>query len=276
MQFMKFLIAILAISAPAIAQNPRDIVVRSIKADHDTAEIAGQYTYQQRDVVKELDSSDRVKKTTIELHEILFLGGKRYERLIGKDDKPLPPAEARKEQGRIDKATVEASRLTPEARERRFADYKRERAKQRDVLEGIQDAYVFTLIGEPVLNGRPCYLVQAEPKPSYRGKNSNLLRRMSGKWWIDRADYEWVRIEANVLDDVSFGFFLAKLSKGAHFSVERTRVNDEIWLPKQLSARLSARALVKNFRFEQVTTFSDYKKFSTDSRMIDSTEISNK
>jgi hypothetical protein len=102
MQFLIVLFALLAASPPTVAQNPRDIVVRSIKADHDTAEIAAQYTYQQRDVVKELDSSDRVKKTTIELHEIMFLGGQRYERLIGKDDKPLPPSVARKEHARID------------------------------------------------------------------------------------------------------------------------------------------------------------------------------
>ena len=266
------LLALFVLSIPTPAESPRDIVAHSLKAGNDTAAIATQYTYQQRDVVKELDSSGRVKNTKTELHEILFLGGKRYERLIEKDDKPLSPAEARKEQAKIEKATQEASRLSPEERERRFTDFKRQRAKQRDSLQDIPDAYDFNLLAKPVLNGRPCYLIQAQPRPAFRGKNSNLLKRMGGKLWIDQADYEWVRVEADVLDDVSFGLFLAKLSKGGKFTLERLRVNNEVWLPKQLTAKVSARALVKGFHFEQVTTFSNYKKFSTDSRMVDSEE----
>ena len=265
-----------ALVLPGLAQNPRDIVARSLKADNDTAAVAAQYTYREAQVVKELDSSGRVTKTTTEVHEIVFLGGKRYEHLIEKDGKPLPPAEARKEQARMDKASAEASRLSPQERDRRFADYTRQRAKQRDSLQGIPDAYDFTLLGKPVLNGRPCYLIQAQPKDSYRGKNSNVLRHVSGKLWIDQADYEWVRVESDILDDISFGLFLAKLSKGATFTLERVRVNNEVWLPKQLNVKLSARALVKNFRFEEAITYSDYRKFSTDSRVVDSAEATNK
>ncbi len=265
-------IFVLLLAIPVWAQSARDIVARSLKADQETVAVAAQYTYREQAVVKELDSSDRATKTTTETHDVLFLGGKRYEHLIEKDGKPLPPREARKEQEKFDKATAEASRVSPEERQRRFAEYTRQRERQRDSVQGIPDAYNFTMLGRPVIDGRPCYLIQAEPRPGYRGKNSNLLRRMRGKLWIDQQDYEWVRVEAAVLDDINFGLFLAKLSKGAEFRLERIRVNNEVWLPKKLTVKLSARALVKNFHFEQVTTYSDYRKYSADARIVDSVE----
>ncbi len=266
------LIVLTLLSDSAPAQTPRDIVSRSLKIDNDATPLAAQYTYREREDTKEFDSAGRVTKTTSEVHEILFLGGKRYEHLVEKDGKPLAVGEARKEQARIDKASAEASRLTPEERKRRFDAYVHERAKQRSAVQGIPDAYTFTLLDQPLFNGRRCWLLQAQPKPEYRGKYSNILRRMSGRIWIDQTDYEWVKAEADVLEDVSFGLFLAKLSKGAHFTLERARVNNEIWLPKVVTAKLAARALIKNIRVEQSDTYSDYRKFSTESRMLDTVE----
>lgn len=272
MRSMVYPVLIFLLALPAGAQNARDIVARSLKADQETLAIAAQYTYRQQAVVKELDSKGRATKTTTETHDVLFLGGKRYEHLIEKDGKPLPPREAHKEQDKFDKATVEASRLSPEERQRRFAEFTRHRARQRDSLQGIPDAYDFTLLNRPVVDGRPCYLIQAEPRPEYRGKNNILLRRMRGKLWIDQSDYEWVRVEAEVLEDINFGLFLARLSKGAEFRLERIRVNNEVWLPKKLTVKLSARALVKSFHFEQITSYSNYQKYSADARIVDSVE----
>ena len=256
------------ICGAARAQNARDIVARSLQADHDTVAVAAQYTYQENQITKELDGSGHVTKTTSEVRDILFLGGKRYEHLIEKNGKPLPPDQARKEQAKLDKAAAEASRLTPEERDKRFAEFVRQRAKQRDELQGIPDAYTFTLLEQPMLGDRTCYLIQAQPRSGYRGKNANLLRHLSGKLWIDKKDYEWVRLETDVLDDISFGFFLAKLSKGARFTLERVRINDEVWLPKQITVKASARALIKSFHVEQTISYSNYRKFSTGSRLI--------
>ena len=48
-----------------------------------------------------------------------------------------------------------------------------------------------------------------------------------------------------------------------------TRVNDEVWLPKRIEAKASARlALVKKYRIESETKFSDYKRFQVDSRVV--------
>jgi hypothetical protein len=48
-----------------------------------------------------------------------------------------------------------------------------------------------------------------------------------------------------------------------------TRVNDEVWLPKRIEAKVSARlALVKKYRIESDTSFSNYRKFQVESRVV--------
>ena len=76
------------------------------------------------------------------------------------------------------------------------------------------------------------------------------------------------------LDTVSWGLFVARLHKGSHFVIEQTRINDEVWLPRQLDFKIDARfALLKNFRVEAEQTFRDYKKFRTDSKIIGVSEV---
>ena len=89
--------------------------------------------------------------------------------------------------------------------------------------------------------------------------------------WIDKKDYQWVKVDLESLDTITFGGFLLRLAKGSHVTVENTRVNNEVWLPKRVDIKGSVRvALVHVMRGEIIYTFSDYKKFQTDSRDRDS------
>jgi hypothetical protein len=55
--------------------------------------------------------------------------------------------------------------------------------------------------------------------------------------------------------------------------VERIRVNDEVWAPHTLSLKGAARiALVKSLNQEQDSTFSDYKKYKTDAKIVETGE----
>ena len=58
---------------------------------------------------------------------------------------------------------------------------------------------------------------------------------------------------------------LAKLQKGASFTLEKERVNDEIWLPSQADVNLSVRVLlVKGININQIVKSYDYRKFETE------------
>ena len=76
-------------------------------------------------------------------------------------------------------------------------------------------------------------------------------------------------MEAEVIDTISFGGFLVRLAKGSHLEADQTRVNGEVWLPKRCEAEASARvALMKKYHGRLEITYSDYKKFQTDSRIV--------
>jgi hypothetical protein len=55
--------------------------------------------------------------------------------------------------------------------------------------------------------------------------------------------------------------------------LEQARINDEVWLPRQIAFKMDVRAgLVKNFSVDAQQTFRDYKKFTTDSRIVSVSE----
>jgi len=78
-------------------------------------------------------------------------------------------------------------------------------------------------VGEPLIDGRASWKIQAEPKPGYAGKDKGILRNVHGTLWIDKQDYQWVRVEAEVLDTITIGLFLARLNKGAVLEFENQR-----------------------------------------------------
>ena len=58
---------------------------------------------------------------------------------------------------------------------------------------------------------------------------------LRGKIWIDQKNYGWVKVEAEAIDTISWGFFVLRIHKGSRIAFEQTRVNDEIWLPKRVA-----------------------------------------
>jgi hypothetical protein len=265
---MRTLVCALLLIRCGFGQTARDIVVRSVHEFHENAKLTSRYTYREKTVVHEYDSSGKVKKTDRTTEELLFLGGKPYEHLIEKDGKPLTGDAAAKEQRKFDKAAAEASHLTDEQKQKRLDDYARDQQKDLDRMQAIPDAFDFRQLADEAVGPRLCYVIEATPKPSFHGKYANLYHNVKGRIWIDKTDYEWVRVQADVLNDISWGLFLAKVSKGAEMKFEQVRVNDEIWLPKQILVQAHARALLKHVSFDLDVEYSDYRRYQTDSRIV--------
>jgi hypothetical protein len=97
---------------------------------------------------------------------------------------------------------------------------------------------------------------------------------MRGTLYIDQQDYQWARVEGEALETISFGLFLARLAKGSRMSLELTKVNDEVWLPKRVMVAASVRlGGVKKVTADVESTYSDYRKFRTESRVTSVEEV---
>jgi hypothetical protein len=56
--------------------------------------------------------------------------------------------------------------------------------------------------------------------------------------------------------------------------LEQTRVNDEVWLPQHVTAKIDARlALLKTFNTDIEQEYRDYKKFRTSSKIVSVGEV---
>ena len=179
--------------------DPKEIMRRSLQADNRNEELRRNYTYKVLNVIQELDPSGNTRATHSTLVEILPIGGRSFRHMLEKDGKPLPPEEARKAQQRLDDAVRETNRLSAEERKAQAEKSRARRAKEREDMQHIPEAFDFKLLGESVLNGRAAWQIHASPHRDYKGPNAFLFRHVEGTLWVDKRDYQWVKVEADSL-----------------------------------------------------------------------------
>jgi hypothetical protein len=259
------------VSTGLFAQDAREIVRKSVALDQANWLRMRDYTWIASETERSLDSKGQVKSEKTDKWETVILFGEPHRRMLERDGKPLSAGDQRKEQEKLDKAVAKLERETDEQRQRRLEKTEKEREKDREFLREVVDLYDFRLAGDDRIEGHDVWVITATPKPSYHPKHreAKALLKIRGKLWIDKAEYQWVRIEAETTDTISFGLFIARLKPGAKLVFEQTRINDEIWLPKREVVSGSARlGLIKTFSIEQETTWNNYRKFQVDSKII--------
>ncbi len=253
------------------AQDAREIVRKSVELDQANWLRMKDYTWIAHETERHLDSNGKTKSVHTEAWETLVLSGQPHRRMLERDGKPLPPDDQRKQQEKLDRAVSKLERETPEQRQHRLEEYEKERQRDREFLREIPDLYDFRVQGDAKVDGCDAWVIAATPKPGYRPKHSDAkaLLKIRGRIWIDKAEYQWVRLEAETTDTISFGLFLARLSTGAKLVFEQMRVNDEVWLPKREFTSGSGRlGLLKKITMEQELTWSNYRKFQVESRVV--------
>ena len=255
----------------AFSQDAREIVRRSVEIDQANWRRMVDYTWVGRSRERHFDSHDRVTSDHQEAWETIVLNGEPFRRTLERDGKPLAAGEQRKQQQKLDKAASRMKNETPEQKQCHAADYEKTRRREREFLREIPVAYDFRFEGNDKIDGHDVWIVSGAPKPGYRAKSRDggALLKIRGKMWIDKTGYQWVRLEAQTTETISFGLFLARLNPGAKLVLEQTRINDEVWLPKREYLSGSGRiGLVKRVAEDQEITWSDYKKFRVDSKVI--------
>ena len=150
------------------------------------------------------------------------------------------------------------------------AKLERQHAEDRQFIREIPDAFTFRLLGTEMVSAQPAWMIEAEPRPEFRPKHSQakMFQHVRAKIWIEQATYHWVKMDAQALAALSFGFGLVRVERGAEIHFEQVRVNDEIWLPSAALVRADVRlALLKKLRAEFDVRYCNYRKFQTETRI---------
>ena len=265
------LLAICGTAAAAWAQDPRELVRRSVAQDQMDWLRMKDYTWQATSAERHFDSHGKVESTKREKWETLILGGEPQRRTLEKDGRPLSPEEARSQQRKLDEASRKLSAETAAEKQRRLQDAEKRRQREFAFLSEIPDLFDLRLEGESTVDGRPVWVVSGSPHPGAqpRSRDARVLLKIRGRLWIDKATYQWVKVEAQTTATIAWGLFLARLNPGASLVFEQTPVSDELWLPKRLYMTGGGRVgLIKRLAEDQEIEWSNYRKFSVDSKVL--------
>jgi hypothetical protein len=259
------------LAAAAWAQDPRELVRRSIAQDQLDWVRMKDYTWQAHSVERHFDGRGAVQSVKQETWETLILEGEPYRRMLERDGKPLSPEEQQAEQKKLDRETSNLSKESPGEKQHRLEEAEKRRKREFAFLSEIPDLYDLHLDGESVIGGRPVWIVSGAPKPGAKAKSrdGNMLLKMRGRMWIDKATYQWVKVEAETTATISWGLFLARLNAGSKLTFEQVEVGPDLWLPKHLFLAGSGRVgLIKRIAEDQDIEWRNYKKFSVDSKIV--------
>jgi len=257
--------------APNDAPTAASIIRRSVDRDWNNFSRARDYTFEQRVENRQLDRSGAVKSTESKTFDVVMIGERRYRKLIEENDRPLSQNKARQVQEAFDKEIRQQANLSAGERRKQADRRRKAQEESRGFTRQIPEAFDFELLRRDQLDGIPVWVIRAEPRQRFKpkAKDARLLNKFRAVLWIDEKEYQWVRIEAEVIDTVSFGWVLARLGKGTALTFQQTRVHGEIWMPSRAQTRVNARlALLKPIRAEVDVRWRNYRKFSTESRVV--------
>jgi hypothetical protein len=269
---------LLITAAAALGAEPAadEIVRKAIERDQQNWLAARNYTFLERQVRRTFDGEGNVKDTRVRTYDITLQEGSPYRRLVSENGKPLDRERQKKEEEKLRKS-IEARRdETPEQRRKRLAEEEKERKRNREFTKEIPVAFHLVLTGSEAVSGRDCWVIEGTPRAGYkpRNKTTRIFPHIKGKLWIDKQDYNLVRGQAEVIDTVSWGLFLARIYSGTKVAFEQTRVNDEVWLPRRIYAQATGRlGLIRKLNLDMDIRYQDYRKFQAESRIVSAAEV---
>jgi hypothetical protein len=272
--------------------NPSDVteMVRTAATNFKSREPQrNDYTYLAHIVRTEFDRDGQPKGNISGTYEIMFLEGSPYRRLIQANGQPLSQEREKHEQ------LLEAA----EAERRRSGEGSRQtlRASFSTLIAQLPEQFRLRSRGKQLQEGRQALMIEALPdaqRPPTMPEQE-YARHFKLKVWIDLAETQIVRIESQVISDklsldqdlpsfspdmqlAGMKRFRVEVAHGTTDAMEWTKVNDEAWLPKSAYWKTARETLVDvsssqpmapvSFPVQLTWSFSDYKKFRVDARVV--------
>ena len=240
----------------AVADRAQDIVQRSVANTNADWAAAPQYEFTEHDIITQHGA--RTEKT----YQVHMIEGSTYNQLIAVNGQPLSGSRADAEKRKLQQEIQRRHSQSPSARQKRIAQYQRERRQDHALMAEMVKAFDFQLAGEETIDGRRCYKLVATPRAAYRPPNreTQVLKGMRGTMWVDTQRYQWVKVHAEVFRPVSFGLFIARVQPGTEFTLEDKPVQANLWLPSHFDVRVNARVVVWNRRSDDNETYTGYHR----------------
>jgi len=244
-----------ALGADAASGRVEEIVARSVQNTNADWAAAPRWDFTEHDVIT------KDGKKIVKASEVTMIDGSPYNKPIAWNGHPLSAAQAANEERKLQQETARRRDESPAARQKRIAEYQKQRRQDRELMQQMARGFRFKLLGEEMVDGRRCFALEATPRPGYEPptRDTKVLTGMRGKMWIDAEQYQWVKVHAEVFRPVRFGLFIARVQAGTEFTLEQKAVAGNVWLPSHFETRVRAKVLVFSRRSIDDETYSDYR-----------------
>ncbi len=239
------------------ADDANAILRRYLDADKQNDEKAEQYTYVQDSAWFVPDKNGELHRNRSETHEVIFIEGLEYRKLVARNDKPLDA----KEKAKVDKKMRE----TAEQRRKQRREPDGGRVTNGHVrVDFGSDQELLTLfdnrlMGEEKIGGRKAWVIESTPRKDRPPANRHEkdVMNFGKKFWIDEAENAELRAVYTVVGDRLF------LKPGSTTTFELQKINQDVWQPALVV--LDARdTMTKIVQVEEIR-FSSFKKFDVQS-----------
>jgi hypothetical protein len=249
-------------------------LLKELQANEDTVEnILENYSYTEKTTKRKLGNDGILRNVSSKTYQLSFLRGYRVRRLISKNGIPLSSGQQKKEDKQVEKR-VEKIEKTIKKQNRKVVNQAvtgtpEKNGRRISIAEVLRASKLLNPRRE-VLQERNVIVFDFEPDPDFDFKKAKSFLKFFGKTagviWIDEEDKQVARLEAVLFDSYKVGGgILAELRKGASFTLENQRFNNEIWLPQTVDINLSIRVLlVGGVKVNQLIESSDYRRFETE------------
>lgn len=244
-------------SAPSVTE----LIKKSVAANTADWNAQPQYSHREREIKSKVDGSGHIQLGQSKTYEISMLLGSPYSRLVEIDGQPLSRQQQDEEQSKMSAEIARRRSESVSEHQARVSKYQTGRAEEHMLMQQMVQAFTFTIAGEQQVNGVNCYVLDARPNPLYNPpvEKARVLLGMKGRLWIDKEHYHWVKVQAEVVNPVPFGLFVAKVKPGTRFELEQALTGD-VWLPKHFSESVNATVFgFYGVRSKEDDLYSDYQ-----------------
>jgi hypothetical protein len=256
--FMLLLVA--AVSMQAAEPDAEQLVRRSLVIFEDNWNAARDREYDERVRKIDLDSDGNEKKLDIKSFRVFQIDGSPYQRLISRFDKPLSAAEEESERIRLEEQKALRAGEPEKKRLERRRKYNQRRAETFDSVREIPNAFELELLGAEPVGGRTAYVIGVRPRAGYKPASlrAKVFTELHGKLWVDRESGAWLKLEAELMGPVTFGWFLVRIHKGARVEAMNQEIGGGRWAMNRLWYRASVRiGLVKLMAMDEEHTYTE-------------------
>ena len=254
---------------PASAERPlpdletfRKEVRARLRADRS---LETQYMYLEQREEIEVSPLGKVEVGSVKVYEVYpsLDPGNTWKRLIAVDGEPLEPEELAENDRQHLEDLRERRQASPAELKKRAREAAEQREKELAAIEDLFRLYDVRMIGREEVGGYPTILFTLDPKTdvSPRTEQGEMMQRVRVRAWVHEFDYELVRAEVEVLRDITWAWgLIGRVHAGSRALFERTKVNDEIWLPASLRFDASGRSLMfRAFDLDASTRWWGYR-----------------